>query len=174
MSIIYDALKKTEETVHPHNPPDPEVEAALKKKRAKKKVRSTFLYIFVICVGLYAGNIFFDLLGKTKGLLKPGAQKPPAAETPRVAVTQKLPSSPKPKETSILQNIPLLSSELKKDQKQTLDLNGVFFSQEGGYALINNRMVQVGDTVNGAVVRRIDLDEVDLERNGAIITLSTK
>ena len=41
-----------------------------------------------------------------------------------------------------------------------LVLNGIFFSQEEGYALVNNHIVKVGDKVGGALVKRIDVNEV--------------
>lgn len=54
-------------------------------------------------------------------------------------------------------------------------LNGVFFSENEGYALINNRIVKEGDALEGVTVKRIKLDEVELEaEDGSTIKLSTK
>ncbi|MDD5432878.1 MAG: hypothetical protein PHO70_07865 [Candidatus Omnitrophica bacterium] len=54
-------------------------------------------------------------------------------------------------------------------------LNGIFFSEDkGGYALVNNQIVKVGDTINGAVVKKITDELVELETEGSIIKLSTR
>nr|MBC8436521.1 hypothetical protein [Candidatus Omnitrophota bacterium] len=56
----------------------------------------------------------------------------------------------------------------------SLVLNGIFFSQdEGYYALVNNKIVKVGDDIDGAKVRHIDFDNVELESEaGLLVKLS--
>ena len=65
------------------------------------------------------------------------------------------------------------SSQSEKQIQPLLVLNGIFFSENQGYALINNRIVKEGDTVDGAIVDRISLDGVDLNSGGLVIKLST-
>ncbi len=53
------------------------------------------------------------------------------------------------------------------------NLNGIFFSEveTKGTALINNKIVQEGDTVDNAKVIKIEADTVELELNGQKIKL---
>jgi len=172
MSIIYDALKKTEKSINTHNT-DPQVEAALKKKRIKNKIKTSFLYLLAIGVGLFAGNLFFVSLSKSKILTK--AHPEPKSSVKKIAFVSHQPEalSVKPKEASLVENLPILSSP-KKSSHQSFVLNGLFFSQNEGYALINNRVVKVGDSVGGAVVKKIELEEVELEQEGSKIKLSAQ
>jgi len=47
-------------------------------------------------------------------------------------------------------------------------LNGVFFSKNEGYALINNKVVKQGDSVEGIKVRKVNLDDVELETSTGV------
>ena len=85
------------------------------------------------------------------------------------------------------QNLPLAKSavrelsasivspaEAKKELPPSLALNGIFFSGNEGYALINNQIVKEGDGVGGAVVKRITVDAVELEAKGLTTRLSAQ
>ncbi|MDP2831372.1 MAG: hypothetical protein Q8O02_03905, partial [Candidatus Omnitrophota bacterium] len=52
-------------------------------------------------------------------------------------------------------------------------LNGIFFSDEDGYALVNNQIVRENDYVDGAKVGLITVNTVKLDNAGQTITLST-
>jgi len=54
-----------------------------------------------------------------------------------------------------------------------LDLNGVFYSGNEAYALMNNQIIKVGDIIEGAVVKRISLEGVELEKEGQFVQIST-
>ncbi len=58
--------------------------------------------------------------------------------------------------------------------KGKFNLNGIFFSGDASYALINNQIVKEGDVVLGAKVSNILMEEVVLEKEGAKLRLSNK
>ena len=160
MSIIHDALKKTGDAIqHPQQDapgtPSPEVASVLKKKRRAKRMKWVIFYFLAAILGLYVGNIPFDLIGKAKGLMQTQAQTP-----------QKKEASPAPK------NIPLLKSEER--DSDALVLNGIFFSEKDPHALINNQIVRTGEIIKEAIVREINKEEVILESEGRVFKLSTR
>jgi predicted transcriptional regulator len=54
-------------------------------------------------------------------------------------------------------------------------LNGVFFSKDQGYALINNKVVKQGDSVEGVKIKKVNLDDVELESStGVKFNLTTQ
>lgn len=55
-----------------------------------------------------------------------------------------------------------------------LNLNGIFFSGDTNYALINNQIVREGDSLMGATVRRITSKDVELLRDGIVVKLSNR
>jgi hypothetical protein len=56
----------------------------------------------------------------------------------------------------------------------TLKLQGIFYSRTKPSALINGRTLFLGDQVEGAVLKRIDALEVEVEYNGQTRTLSLR
>jgi hypothetical protein len=172
VSIIYDALKKVEESTGKTLTGEP----APKKEAVSGKFKTYWLYGLVILAGLFLGNIFFGLLTNLKTpagagpkaenittpLLKPQAP-PPLAALPQEK-QQALPA-----ETSAA--VPPLPEE---KPLPSFTLNGIFFAQEEGYALVNNQIVKVGDTVDGSTVKTINSDSVELDSAGTVIRLSTR
>jgi hypothetical protein len=181
MSIIHDALKKTEGaiTASPTPPPiipvpDPseEVKQAMRDKHRKQKLKKIPHYVLAVLLGLYVSNQFFGFLTPskyipvafTKPLLAKKTPSPPAPSwPPQPAVNEK---------PGLLENIPLLPAP--KKETKTLTLNGIFFSKEQGYALINNRVVKTGDTIGNAKVVKIKPEEVELEQDGNPLKLTTR
>lgn len=145
MSIIYDALKKVEES----NSLGPKVA----NKANKHKPNIYLLYILIAVFGFLTADLF------TKPLLR-------NQDTRMFRVLTKEASQPE-------SNVPLPYYETAKEAKPSFILNGVFFSQEEGYALINNRIVKNGDLIDGAIVKGITSDEVELDSRGSTIKLST-
>jgi len=143
MSIIYDALKKVENTLV--NSQEAKGEKNLKPK---PKPKSYLLVVLAVCLGFFIANILLKLQPPHPG--------------PHKTIPSPLPLF---KALSPLESAPIQTSS-------SLTLNGVYFSGDEGSALINNRLVKKGDKVNGATVLQIYLDEVELERNGYIIKLS--
>lgn len=153
MSIIYDALKKVEES---HN-----ITSTAKTNKEGKRQNKIYLLlinVFVVCSGIFIASIFWRFLTKplpTNNMVPKNLPRI-IKETPKVNLETK----------------PPVSAETKEEIKNNLVLNGVFFSGDEGYALINNQIVKEGDLIAGAVVKRISLDEIELESEGSIIKLS--
>ena len=152
MSIIYDALKKVEESNLP----------ALKEKNNKEipalksKIRNYLIYALFLILGLFFANIFFSYLNRK-----------PAAAIPQ----NKLP------EPAPLQQAKILSPVVESNEippKPTFILNGVFSSGNESYALIDNQIVRIGDKIKGAVLKKITSEEVTLNFAGSEIKLSTR
>lgn len=154
MSIIYDALKKVEKNTD--NGLQVNAEPTSKKLIKPKPV---LIYILVVVMGLFAGNMIFGILTKPK--VQP---TPLSALIPTVTSVNNTPAAIQREEPAPLQ-------EATKLPEPTLVLNGVFFQQDRGYALINNRILTVDDTIQGATVEEINLDKVGLDFEGRKITL---
>ncbi|PIP19828.1 MAG: hypothetical protein COX41_00730 [Candidatus Omnitrophica bacterium CG23_combo_of_CG06-09_8_20_14_all_41_10] len=133
------------------------------------------LYILIISFGLFAGNIAFNTLIRPKiklvsypnpTVITQTKKEPPAplANLPQ----EEKPISPVRNTTQINTNT-TVSNRVISDP--SLILNGVFFQKDKGYALINNRILYTGDKIEGATIKEINLEKVDLEFEGRIITL---
>jgi hypothetical protein len=55
-----------------------------------------------------------------------------------------------------------------------LTLNGIVFSGDTNYALINNQIVKEGDMLLGATIKRISSEVVELVKNGVVVRLSNR
>ena len=70
---------------------------------------------------------------------------------------------------------PVLQKSIElKPQYPDLTLNGIMFLEAGPRAIVNNSIVEVGNTVSGATVTKINRKSVALEYSGVEITLSLK
>ena len=166
MSIIHDALKKLEE------PKQINYLGIQAQKSQKPKLKIYLIYIAVACVGLFMTNSFFNFVSKpAKGNIKTMAKTRPPVTIGRIPpqLAEKTSTSENeifvPKET-------VQQEELATGQGPSFVLSGVFFSQDKGYALINNRILKEGDVIDGATVARITLDEVELKTESSTIKLS--
>lgn len=155
MSIIYDALKKVEESFNKAPP-------VKLDKRHISRPKTYLMYTLIICVGFFIANIFFGLSTK---FLKKSASVADKSQLLQVNIIQK--------ETDLPSQTLEVSAETQKPLLPSLILNGVFFSENEGYALINNKIAKVGDVIEGATLKRITLEEVDLDFQGLEIKLST-
>lgn len=155
MSIIYDALKKIAVSQEQINSSTKNKISHGVNKGGKSKLKSYSIYVLAVCLGLFIASIFFNLF--TRHL-----QVNDFKEVQDVNLSQALPKD---------SNSTALTAEFKKESHPSLVLNGVFFSQNQGYALINNQIVKEGDMVEGARVLRIGLEEVELELEGLTIKL---
>ncbi len=151
MSIIYEALKKAEKTIG--------IATEIKKNTglmpSRPKTNPYLIFLLIACLTLYIANSIFNFIVN--------ANKPAAPAVLIAALPQEALPAPAPE------------PEIKKEEPPPappLILNGIFYSQDGGYALINNRIVRVGDIIEGAIVKRINLDEVELEGAGKTIKLT--
>jgi hypothetical protein len=147
MSIINEALKKAEQSIH--NNLAKETSLSDTKPAAKPYI----LYILILAAGLFISNFIF-------GLLSHRIKTPPAVKTPVKEIT----AEPAP----VILPAPLL------EENKAFILNGIFFSDNDGYALVNNQIVREGDLVDTATVKTITANSVELDNAGKIITLSTQ
>lgn len=173
MSIIYDALKKVEQS---NIKGDSRQEDSL-KGHAKHRLKIYLLYVLVVCAGFFAVNIFFTFLSHPKIVSKVDIKSPVVA-----TIAKQENKREETKVTTLAQQNNLQPAIVQPASSASpvtltsggmLVLNGIFFSQEEGYALVNNHIVKVGDKVEGALVKRIDVSEVELEVDGSSVRLNT-
>ena len=163
MSIIYDALKKVERSTNK------DIITEVNKERSGSKLTSYLLYALVACAGIFAANMIFGVFSPEKTTPMPKEAKivPPATG-------QKPAKSAKPATKETLSPIPPKAApaaivEAKIEPMiPPLILNGVFFSKNEGYALINSKVVKQGDSVEGIKVRKVNLDDVELETSTGV------
>ena len=137
MSIINEALKKTEEYLQKNsaqNTPLP----------AKPATKPYLLYILILLAGLFLGNFIFSWLShKIQATQTLKKYIMPVAQT----------TNPLPIVTSPSQ--PAQEIKPKEPNKESLFvLNGIFFSDNDGYALVNNQIVRKDDFVDEMTARR--------------------
>jgi len=170
MSIIYDSLKKVEGKIDSNDAP------AMQPKPVQKPRFSVVSYVcygVALCLGIVAASMFFRVFNH--------AALSPRQASARIKVPQPV---VKPKADAPLKSSPLEPAQGQFSAKEAPEeqaaenpsfvLNGVFSSQDGDYALVNNQIVKVGDMVGGAKVVRITSEGVQLELNGGPITLTTR
>jgi len=153
MSIINEALKKTESDLQKKTG---QVQAA---KPGTFNIKHGLIYILILVGGLFLGNFIFKLL-KDKTQAEITMHKD--ALTPTITLPLE---TPKP--------LPTPPQETEETIDSNFVLNGVFLSDSGAYALINNQIVREDDDINGAKVKLITHQTVELDNAGQTITLST-
>ena len=122
--------------------------------------RPFLLYILILLVGISLSSFIFNLLGhKIKTAALP---KKSIIAIPQSAVLPPLPEKPS------------LVKEEQKPPEAAFVLNGIFFSDNDGYALINNQIVRENESVDGAKVMKITANTVELNNQEKLITLSTR
>jgi len=181
MSIIYDALKKVEEKVEGQNLAVSTDAKILQKDKPDFKKLS--LYLLVLISGLVAANFLFNILSSRRSVSKDLAQaKPNNVATQKssgnVAAMVKPAAVSAPDKSPAVVAQPQSQSEsqelvVQEPTAPELVLNGVFFSDEGGYALINNRIVKEGDSIEGVKLVKIYADSVEMDNHGSKIKLSS-
>ena len=168
MSIIYEALKKAEKAInlHPKNTQDDKEQHT----GPKPKLKVYLLYFVFVCLGLAMANIIFLLLPKSKTPPPPEITQQPKPPLPAPQVTSAPLTATAPKPVAVAEPV----KEAKTTPSEPFMLNGIFFTGEQGYALINNRIVKEGDVIKGATLLRIEADMVELKAaDGSTIRLST-
>lgn len=145
MSIIYDALKKVEKS-----------DILNKDNKPKENRGNYWVYISLICFGIFITSMFlFTMVSRNKAVLAAKGQK-------KYISRQADHLSDK------------IAQTISTGSKLSLILNGVFFSGDKGYALINNEIFKEGDVIKGAKISKISLDEVVLEVEGNAVRLVNK
>lgn len=155
MSIINEALKKTEQHLKKNTAND----QPLPTRRARPK--PYLLYILILLAGFALSNSIFRLLQhKIKTIQAPNKNA--------AAVDQII--NPPP----FLPILPSPPPQEHKPAETSFVLNGIFFSDNDGYALVNNQIVRKNDFVDGAKVSLITANSVQLDNATETITLSTR
>ena len=155
MSIINEALKKTEQDLKKNTANDQP------KPIGRARPKPYLLYILILLAGFALSNSIFGLLQhKIKTIQAPNKNA--------AAVDQII--NPPP----FLPILPSPSPQEHKPIETSFVLNGIFFSDNDGYALVNNQIVRKNDFVDGAKVSLITANSVQLDNAGETITLSTR
>lgn len=172
MSIIYDALKKLGKTSSaPLAPVNTDPGATAQKPSSKH--RYYVLCLIVICLGFVGANMLHSYFWSIP--------RPAATAKIALSVAEKtsifkgdIPEArPSPQiEQPDEKTISYISPETR--MKKSLVLNGIFYSEDGTYALINNQIVRSGDVIEEAKVISIGQEEVVLEYEGVALTLHTR
>lgn len=171
MSIIYDALKKVGEA--------DKLTAPLAQVKppfvSLHKPKVYLLYILAVAAVVILAALLFNPFRKPNPQIAP--------ETLPMATTQEIPpvdiasagalAIEQPSGLNPSASAADLSTEPQSQEPPPapLVLNGVFISDSETYALVNNQIVKKGDVVDGAIVRKIAMDEVELELAGKTIQL---
>lgn len=178
MSIINDALKKVEKSFAYGYPA-----AAGITPTGHKKIRTNkyLIYALVFVFGLFLENTYFLFFFHPERTFinSPASRQTPDKGLLLSSQQQQLPTNGLPETppaAAAEASYPPVpdANEIKETKEIELVLNGIFFSQDKSfYALINNKIVKEGDDIEGAIVRKIDSTDVELESAaGKLIKLS--
>jgi len=161
MSIINEALKKTEQYIQKNT--------AKENQLADKKIspKAFLLYILILFGGIFLSNLIFSFLNHK---IKTTLPKKNAVSLVQKGVVQQTVVPPPP---------PVVDQPVKPPEEKIVNevnfvLNGIFYSNNDGYALVNNQIIREGDLIDGVKVNKITEDIVELDNQGKIITLVTQ
>jgi hypothetical protein len=193
MSLINDALKRASET--PGSPPLPPSETARAFEPAPKPPSQIPIIIFpILLFFILAFAAYFLVRGsldrerksalqsvraRQKAAVEPQSEVDPAptvavapapadpkpsSKTPDVAPPPVVQPKPSPTVAPAVAAAPVANTQLSPSGP--LKVQGIFYSLKNPAAVINSKMVHVGDHVGDARVTAIDKDSVTLESDG--------
>jgi len=187
MSIINEALKKTEESIQRNSTKEP-IEPDI-----KRNLKTYLLYFLIFIIGLFLSSLIFTSINrkvkisqiheapKAKTTLMPEkelkANEMLPAVAPATLSTGRQTTVPWPvasamgSRTTALR--PVALPEKQNKPVENFILNGIFYSDNDGYALVNNQIIRENDSIDGARVEKITANTVKLNNEGKIITLYT-
>jgi len=163
VSIINDALKKTQSEINPNELPQSSV-----SKRTEKPARSPLITIFVFIATIGIIVLTLLIVAPVFRTNNPFLSAPPPVTqspispvpTPRMAAEHK---APPPSQTI-----------LPKRNNTLLTLNGIIAADDVQMALINNEIYKVGDLVEGKKILKITENSVELAVDEGTVILETK
>ncbi|MDD5109544.1 MAG: hypothetical protein PHC29_08640 [Candidatus Omnitrophica bacterium] len=170
MSIINEALKKTEQYIQENEVRNRPQNHGLENHNLPAKLISTpaplLIYILIILAGILLSKFIFSLLSRpeSRSLVSTHNQQQNYEEK-----TTKL-TTPTPATLPISPITPLANN---KSTEPDFVLNGIFFSDNDGYALVNNQIVRENDSVDGAKITKITTNTVELDKDGKLISLAS-
>lgn len=175
MSIIYDALKKAEKTlgINPKAKINTDAPKTLPARfKINPRVFTISIYVAVAILGLIlAKAIFNHITAREKSNEKFTQVEIKQISAAEEKIQAHPATIPETEPASPGQKPPKSEAKIKKELQKSFELNGIFFTDGAGYAIINNRVVKVADVVSGATVKRINLDSVELESSGVVFEL---
>ena len=142
--------------------------------------------IVLIIIGVVVAKLAFDSLkpglkpkpdansAAAKKTIKPVVQK--GATAGKTKTGKSKPAEP----VSLSDTFAAAKQAAKQPATRTSDepfaLNGIFLSEADGMssAIVNNKVVQLGDSVDGALVTAISIEGVELSKDGRKFTLRNK
>lgn len=163
MSIIYDALKKLERSNLKTL-----TETEKETKEPKKSRFPYFVFVLVGVTGLILMRLVFGLL--VKAPVEKNIDN--NSNKDRISIQSQSPSI-------IGKPLPEISQEKLKPQPSSyafsrLRLSGIFSDGQKSYAIINNRILREGDSIEGSRLLRILSNSVELEFKGENFDLKIK
>lgn len=153
MSIINEALKKTGESIQKNSAQ----ETGLRNK--KPGLKPYLFYLLIFLVGLFLSSLIFSLI-------KRKVEKPVITEPSKTTLIPE-------KQPQINQALPAVMPEEQNKPEKKFILNGIFFSDNKGYAIVNNQIVKEKDSIEGVNVEKITANTVELNNEGKIVSLFT-
>ena len=130
----------------------------------QRRIKIYLLCVICAVLGFYLAKLGFNYLAETQNkAISP--VKPRQAATAPVTVPSPV-TVPDARAESRAKKAP------EKAPRPTLVLNGIVVSPGASYALINNKIVEEGDTVEGLKVVRITKENVELQDGDTAFKLS--
>jgi len=150
------------------------------KPASKLDFKVIFLYILLIGIGAILAKYALDFF-----IQKPSASSSSSSQNAakKSGIGSLIKFSPGKQQTSAAGtvnedkkgNLPFIA--LKKKINQTVNpyiLSGIFFSGERNYCIINDKVLEEGDSIESAKVVRISTDEVELQLNEKTLKLNLR
>ncbi|MDO8489696.1 MAG: hypothetical protein Q7S42_06305 [Candidatus Omnitrophota bacterium] len=182
MSIINEALKKTEQYIQ-ENAARNRPQGSGLENHPPTKIHSTpsplLIYILILLAGILLSKLIFSLLSQpeNKSLASSSQNLKPSNsqnfKPENKSLTSNIPENHKGESDKIsIPVTPIAPILNNKTPEVNFVLNGIFFSDNDGYALVNNQIVRENDLVDGAKIIKITTNNVELDSDGKLINLS--
>ncbi|MFC1658317.1 hypothetical protein ACFL1D_02900 [Candidatus Omnitrophota bacterium] len=157
MSIIYDALKKVEKK------PEDTKSPPQKNEPKPRKLLRIFYILFALAIFSLL-SLFVDRPSEMKPLIERSLME----KSSRGSFPPSIPPLPQKRIPATLTYLPQAGRQKPSSLKlPTLYLSGIFASEGEYLALINDRVVGVGDSIENAKIDKIDSDGVNIKFGGS-------
>lgn len=160
MSIIYEALQKTQVEDELQNIPSPQDEMT---KDDWIDVGISLIIAFLLAIIMIAHYPHSNSKSKDMLVSKKNSKTVSILEVPDETV------KPVVKPTSDPTNMGVPFDEASYKLNHTL--NGVFVSEEEKIAMVNNRFFNIGDNIDGMKVVSIEPDKIKLQHENGVVEL---
>ena len=152
----------------PVTPPVSVEEKAAQEKPRKPKpdIKLIALYGLLIVIGIVATKYAMDFFMPKKPAQQDGQAEKKAVLPPFITVASDDQKSQEKGLVSIKKRANAPSGPFT--------LTGIYYSGDKGYCIINNKILEEGQEVDGAKVVKISLEEVELQMEGKSIRLNLR